>query len=89
MHPHITIITLAVTDLQKSTAFYQQGLGLQKMNDLEGISSFEMGGILLGLYPRDKLAEDIGIPDGEKGNCQLPEPRAYTRPVKTRLAPGW
>jgi hypothetical protein len=48
-----------------------------------------MGGILLGLYPRDKLAEDIGIPDGEKGNYQLPEPRAYTRPVKTRLAPGW
>jgi uncharacterized protein len=65
MNPHISIITLGVTDLKRSTAFYEQGLGLEKMNDLEGISFFEMGGVLLGLYPRDKLAEDIGISDGE------------------------
>lgn len=65
MNPHISIITLGVSDLKVSTAFYESGLGLKKMNDLEEITFFDMGGTLLGLYPRDKLAEDIGIPDGE------------------------
>ena len=74
MDPHISIITLGVTDLKRSTAFYEQGLGLEKMNDLEGISFFEMGGVLLGLYPRDKLAEDIGISDGESRKIALQDP---------------
>ena len=65
MDPRISIITLAVTDLERSTTFYEQGLGLKRMNEMEGISFFGMGGTMLGLYPRDKLAEDIGIPDGD------------------------
>ena len=65
MDPHISIITLAVAELGRSTKFYQQGLGLERMNEMEGISFFHMGGTILGLYAREKLAEDIGIPDGE------------------------
>ncbi len=62
MDPHISIITLAVADLERSNQFYEHGLGLEKMNETEGISFFRMGGTLLGLYPREKLADDIGIP---------------------------
>ncbi len=65
MDPHISIITLGVTDLEKSTLFYQQGLGLVKMNDMEGISVVRMGGVILGLYPRDKLGEEVGLDDAE------------------------
>ncbi len=65
MDPHISIITLGVIDLEKSTLFYEQGLGLVKMNDMEGISFFRMGGVILGLYPRDKLGEEVGLDDAE------------------------
>ncbi len=65
MDPHISIITLGVNDLARSTAFYQQGLSLEKMNNMEGISFFRMGGTILALYPRVKLAEELGIPDGQ------------------------
>ena len=65
MDQHISIITLAVGDLVRSTRFYQEGLGLEKMNDVEGITFFKMGSVILGLYPKDKLAEDIGIAEGE------------------------
>ncbi len=65
MDPHISIITLGVTDLEKSTRFYERGLGLAKMNDMDGISFFRMGGVILGLYPRDKLGEEVGLEDAE------------------------
>ena len=65
MDSHISIITLGVVDLVRSTKFYEQGLGLKKVNEMEGISFFSMGGTMLGLYPRAKLAEELGLPDGE------------------------
>lgn len=65
MKPHITIVTLGVDNLQRSIAFYQDGLGFPRMNDSEDIAFFKLEGILFGLYPRDKLAEDITIsPEG-------------------------
>ncbi len=65
MKPHITIVTLGVVDLQRSIEFYQNGLGFPRMNDGDDIAFFKLEGILFGLYPRDKLAEDITIsPEG-------------------------
>ena len=65
MNPHITIVTLGVEDLQRSIEFYQNGLGFPRMDDSDSIAFFKMTGIILGLYPRDKLAEDITIsPEG-------------------------
>ncbi len=65
MKPHITIVTLGVEDLQRSVDFYQNGLGFPLMGDSDSIAFFKMEGIILGLYPRDKLAEDITIsPEG-------------------------
>ncbi|HZD61075.1 MAG TPA: VOC family protein [Anaerolineae bacterium] len=57
--PRITIITLGVGDLQKSTSFYEAIFGIHPNPDYEGISFFELPGTWLTLYPLEKLAEDI------------------------------
>ena len=62
MEPRISIITLGVADFASSFRFYRDGLGFKtKANESDGIAWFETSsGVLLGLYPIDKLAEDIG-----------------------------
>jgi catechol 2,3-dioxygenase-like lactoylglutathione lyase family enzyme len=69
MKPRITLLTLGVSDLEKSVAFYRDGLGLPT----EGIvgQEFEYGavaffqlqnGLLLALWPRTSIARDSGLP---------------------------
>ncbi|MEO6873999.1 MAG: VOC family protein [Opitutaceae bacterium] len=62
MEPRISIITLGVRNFSSSFRFYRDGLGFRtKANESDGIAWFETtSGVLLGLYPMDKLAEDIG-----------------------------
>ena len=71
MKPRVTLITLAVDDLQRSLGFYRDGLGLKT----EGIvgREFEHGavvffdlqpGLRLALWPRKSLAHDAGLPLG-------------------------
>jgi catechol 2,3-dioxygenase-like lactoylglutathione lyase family enzyme len=68
MKPRITVITLGVDNLERSLAFYRDGLGLPT----EGIigREFEHGavaffdlqsGIKLALWARDDLAHDSGL----------------------------
>jgi catechol 2,3-dioxygenase-like lactoylglutathione lyase family enzyme len=69
MKPRITLITIGVDDLERSLAFYRDGLGLHT----EGIigTQFEhgavvffdlQGGCKLALWPRKSLAHDTGLP---------------------------
>ena len=69
MIPRITVITLGVDDLDKSFAFYRDGLGFKT----EGIfgKEFEYGavaffdlqpGLKLAIWPRKSLAKDSGQP---------------------------
>ena len=68
MEPRISIITLGVSNLQRSTAFYRDGLGLPLSdNSAEGVSFFELRGTWLGLYPREALAEDATVPAAGSG----------------------
>src|SRR6266487_4498547 len=77
MEPHIDVITLAVGDLDRSLAFYRDGLGLEttgvvatefvdEETDASGaIVIFRLkGGLVLALYPRSELAKDADIPFG-------------------------
>lgn len=58
----LNIITLGVKDIEKSLHFYQNGLGWKKSKASQGdIVFFQLGGIVLALYPREKLAEDATI----------------------------
>ena len=69
MKPHITLLTLCVDDLERSVAFYKDGLGFAT-NGIIG-KEFENGavaffnlesGLKLALWPRKSLAADTGLP---------------------------
>jgi len=69
MEPRISIITLGVQDLARAVRFYRDGLGFPtSYKDGDGIAHFRTGGVRLGLYPVNALAEDI--------SPQLPPARA-------------
>ena len=62
MEPRISIITLSVSDLPRSVAFYRDGLGLTLFDEnTESIAFFRNRGTWLALYPREALAADVGI----------------------------
>ncbi len=61
----ISLITLGVSDLERSIRFYRDGLGLPKRDGPDGIAFFETRGTWLSLYPSKSLAEDARVsPDG-------------------------
>jgi catechol 2,3-dioxygenase-like lactoylglutathione lyase family enzyme len=71
MRPRIKVLTLGVDDLERSLAFYRDGLGLPT----KGIvgTEFEDGAVVfinmnddlvLALWPRTSLAKDAGLPVG-------------------------
>jgi catechol 2,3-dioxygenase-like lactoylglutathione lyase family enzyme len=66
MKAKIGLITLGVRDLAQSLVFYRDGLGwpTHKYNPDADVVFFALEGSWLALYPRDKLAEDAGVPDG-------------------------
>ena len=62
MQPRISMITLGVADLDRATAFYEQGLGLPRMRfEGDGVAFFDLRGTWLALFPRQALAEDAGV----------------------------
>ena len=78
MKPRIKLITLGVEDLERSLAFYRDGLGLPT----EGIVGTEFeggavvffhlaGGLILALWPRAELAKDANVPKGDPSPTEL------------------
>mgnify|MGYP000577881821 CR=1 FL=1 len=67
MEQRVSLITLAVSDMAKSAAFYD-ALGWQRVETQDGVVAYDLIGMTLGLYPRDKLADDIGLPVEALGN---------------------
>jgi len=67
MEQRLTIIGLGVSDLKEANAFYEEKFGWKKLaSSNEDITFFQLNGILLSLYPREKLAEDATVsPKGE------------------------
>ncbi|PWU03523.1 MAG: glyoxalase [Bacteroidetes bacterium] len=61
------LITLGVADFQRALNFYEKGLGWKKSSaSQDDIAFFELGGIVLSLYPRNLLAKDATV--DEKGS---------------------
>ncbi|TIL90883.1 MAG: VOC family protein [Mesorhizobium sp.] len=61
MEPRISIITIAVDDLERATRFYE-AMGLTRHAGItEGIAFFQMGGVIFGLFPRESAEADSGI----------------------------
>ncbi len=64
MEPRISIITLGVTDLTKSVAFYRDGLGWPTdYKEDEGIAFFKTWGTCFAIYPIEMLAEELPDPN--------------------------
>jgi len=77
MELRINVITLAVDDLDRSLAFYRDGLGLDTPGVIGSeyvgdedkpdgtVVMFNLGdGLTLALYPRSELAKDARVPLG-------------------------
>ena len=78
MKPRVTMITLGVDDLNRSLAFYRDGLGFAT----QGIfgTEFEHGavaffdlqpGLKLAIWPRASIAHDAGIPVSSRSPTEL------------------
>jgi uncharacterized protein len=70
MKPRITVLTLGVDDLERSLAFYREGLGLPsdgivgEAYEHGAVAFFELrGGLRLAIWPRASLARDAGLPE--------------------------
>ena len=67
MEPRISIITLGVSDMQRSIRFYQDGLRLPLRESAEEIAFFETSGTWLALHPRSMLAQDAAADSDGQG----------------------
>ena len=67
MEQRLSMVTLGVADLERSTRFYEEGLGWKRGNEDEGVVFFQAPGTVIGLFPRDALAADIGISSTGEG----------------------
>ncbi|WP_332815491.1 VOC family protein [Ramlibacter sp.] len=68
MHPRITVLTLAVDDLDRAVAFYRDGLGFATQGivgrefENGAVAFFDLEhGLKLALWPRRSLAADTGL----------------------------
>ena len=68
MKPRITVITLGVDNLERSLAFYRDGLGLPTEGIIGGefehgaVAFFDLqSGIKLAIWARDDIAHDAGL----------------------------
>jgi uncharacterized protein len=51
MEPRLHLVTLGVSDLERSTRFYRDGLGWRKSGNDEGVAFFQLGPLALALFP--------------------------------------
>src|SRR5690606_9145719 len=66
MEPRISIVTIACRDLDRAVAFYE-GMGLKRHPGItEGVAFFQMGGVILSLFPRASAEADSGVTFGEE-----------------------
>jgi catechol 2,3-dioxygenase-like lactoylglutathione lyase family enzyme len=62
MNQHLHLITLGVRDFEKSKQFYKETLGWKpSAASSEDIVFIQAGGIVISIFPREKLAEDAFV----------------------------
>lgn len=67
MDQRLSIVSLGVEDVGRSTAFYQRLGWTPSPASNESITFFQLGGVALGLYGRDALAEDACVESDGRG----------------------
>lgn len=61
IQPKINLITLGVKSFSRSLAFYRDALGWEAQVQ-DNVAFFQLNGIVMSIYPKDKLAEDAQVP---------------------------
>jgi catechol 2,3-dioxygenase-like lactoylglutathione lyase family enzyme len=67
MDPRLTLVTLGVADLARASRFYEALGWTRSAYASEGVAFFQLGGLVLSLYPRTALAADAGVPADGSG----------------------
>ncbi len=62
MEQRLSLVTLGVADLDAARRFYEV-LGRSPSGPGEGVVFFQSGGMVVGLWSREALAEDSGVVD--------------------------
>lgn len=61
MEQRLSVVTLGVTDLERSRHFYEDGLGWRRGNTHAEVVFFQLNGLVLALWSRENLAADAGV----------------------------
>lgn len=86
MEQRVSLVTLGVTDLERSKRFYE-ALGWQAAPGEEGVVFFQTGGFIVALWGRADLAEDSAVVDnGGWGGVTLAQNVRTTGEVDQVLA---
>jgi catechol 2,3-dioxygenase-like lactoylglutathione lyase family enzyme len=85
--PRLSTVTLGVLDLERASAFYER-LGWKRSSaSSPEITFFQLGGMVLGLFPRRLLAEDAAVPVTEPlGFCGVTLAMAFASPAEVDAA---
>ena len=100
--PRISFITFGTSNLKRAKHFYEAWLGLTaSSSSTEHILFYQLGDIVLGIWSREKLAEDAGRPyppssgkeveppfDGVAFARNLPSKEAVDREISRAVAAG-
>ena len=78
MKPRLTVVTLGVENLERSLAFYRDGLGLATDGivgtefEYGAVAFFELeSGMKLALWSRDQIARDAGVPKSPRSPTEF------------------
>lgn len=85
--PRLSTVTLGVLDLERASAFYGR-LGWKRSSaSSPEITFFQLGHMVLGLFPRRLLAEDAAVPATEPlGFCGVTLAMAFAGPGEVDAA---
>ncbi len=67
MEQRVSLITLGVADMAISGAFYE-ALGWARVDTQDGVIAFDLISACLGLYPKEALAAELGLPEDALGH---------------------
>ncbi|MFW6077816.1 MAG: VOC family protein [Hyphomicrobiales bacterium] len=85
--PRLSTVTLGVLDLERASAFYER-LGWKRSSASQAeITFFQLGRMVLGLFPRTHLAADAAVPATEpQGFCGVTLAMAFASPAEVDAA---
>ncbi|WP_127106080.1 VOC family protein [Pararhodobacter zhoushanensis] len=81
----VNLITLGVADLQRARAFYD-ALGWESSESTPGVVFYDLGGMKLGLFGLEPLAEDQGRPGATLGTGAVTLAQNFNSPQEVDVA---